>query len=73
MQENILLEQKDLQQNKEIRKNSLDLTANFDSLVKKTEELSGQMLAAQNTSKELQEAYQKTNERLTELKRQQQT
>lgn len=71
MQENILLEQKDLQQNKEIRKNSLDLTANFDSLVKKTEELSGQMLAAQNTSKELQEAYQKTNERLTELKRQQ--
>lgn len=73
MQENILLEQKDLQQNKEIRKNSLDLTANFDSLVKKTEELSSQMLAAQNTSKELQEAYQKTNERLTELKRQQQT
>ena len=73
MQENILLEQKDLQQNKEMRKNSLDLTANFDSLVKKTEELSGQMLAAQNTSKELQEAYQKTNERLTELKRQQQT
>lgn len=71
MQENILLEQKDLQQNKEIRKNSLDLTANFDSLVKKTEELSSQMLAAQNTSKELQEAYQKTNERLTELKRQQ--
>lgn len=71
MQENILLEQKDLQQNKEIRKNALDLTANFDSLVKKTEELSGQMLAAQNTSKELQEAYQKTNERLTELKRQQ--
>lgn len=71
MQENILLEQKDLQQNKEIRKNSLDLTANFDSLAKKTEELSGQMLAAQNTSKELQEAYQKTNERLTELKRQQ--
>lgn len=71
MQENILLEQKDLQQNKEIRKNSLDLTANFDSLVKKTEELSGQMLAVQNTSKELQEAYQKTNERLTELKRQQ--
>lgn len=73
MQENILLEQKDLQQNKEMRKNSLDLTANFDSLVKKTEELSSQMLAAQNTSKELQEAYQKTNERLTELKRQQQT
>ena len=54
-----------------MRKNSLDLTANFDSLVKKTEELSSQMLAAQNTSKELQEAYQKTNERLTELKRQQ--
>ena len=45
----------------------------FDSLVKKTEELSGQMLAAQNTSKELQEAYQKTNKRLIELERQQQT
>lgn len=73
MQENILLQQKYLQQNKEVRKNLLDLIKKFDSLVKKTEELSGQMLAAQNTSKELQKAYQKTNKRLIELERQQQT
>ena len=49
----------------------MDLTPTVDSLVTKNEKLSGQVIVAQNTSKLLQEAYQKTNERLIELARQQ--
>ena len=48
-----------------------DLRTKFQSIVKQNEEISGKAAAAQNTSKILQEAFQKTNEKLVDLERQQ--
>ena len=72
LQENVVLLQNDLlQQNKEISTHLSYLTTRFESIVKQNEELSSKVAVAQNTSKILQEAFQKTNEKLVELERQQ--
>ena len=70
LQDNIPLQQNDLlQQNRDISKKLLEITSKFDSLKKKNEELTSQLTVTQNTLKVLQEAFNKTSNKLVELKR----
>ena len=71
LQDYILLQQNELlQQNREISKKFSDRTSKFDSLLRKSKELSSQVTVAQNTAKVLQEAFKITINKLVQLKRQ---
>ena len=72
LQENILVQQHDiLEQNKEINQKLLEIISRFDFLVKQNEKLSSEVDISKNTSKVLQEAFQKTKDEIVELERNQ--
>ena len=72
LQENILVQQHDiLKQNKEISQKLLEITSRFGFSVNQNENLSSELDISKNTSKVLQEAFQKTKGKITELERNQ--
>ena len=72
LQENILVQQHDiLKQNKEISQKLLEITSRFGFSVNQNENLSSELDISKNTSKVLQEAFQKTKGKIIELGRNQ--
>ena len=72
LQENILVQQHDiLKQNKEISQKLLEITSRFGFSVNQNENLSSELDISKNTSKVLQEAFQKAKGKIIELERNQ--